>query len=177
MVVGAGSASLEDTGDENGDEAAGSGGAGGGGGGGSATSGGGVKALLEGLEGDAEKTLASARFVIGDYISCAIFPPLPDGAVAAPPPLASAGYRAPGTYGGRGGGGGRENGSAGRGDYGGRGEYGGRGDYGGFRGRGGARYEGGRGGGVPPGEWRRGEVPQGPPGGGYGRGRGRGRGW
>ena len=36
--------------------------------------------------GDPEKTLQDARFVIGDYISCAIFPPLPNGSIA--PPLA-----------------------------------------------------------------------------------------
>lgn len=30
---------------------------------------------------DADKTLADARFVIGDYVDCAIFPPLPDGSV------------------------------------------------------------------------------------------------
>ncbi|OCL03465.1 hypothetical protein AOQ84DRAFT_227318, partial [Glonium stellatum] len=83
VVVGAGSASLEDTGEENGDEAAGNGNGNASGGAGGA---GGVKALLESLEGDADKTLASARFVIGDYISCAVFPPLPDGGVAAPPP-------------------------------------------------------------------------------------------
>ncbi|KAF2084883.1 hypothetical protein K490DRAFT_728, partial [Saccharata proteae CBS 121410] len=41
---------------------------------------------LENLEGDADKTLAEARFVIGDYVACAIFPPLPDGSVAAAPP-------------------------------------------------------------------------------------------
>lgn len=28
---------------------------------------------------DAERTLADAKFVIGDYIDCAIFPPLSDG--------------------------------------------------------------------------------------------------
>ena len=28
------------------------------------------------------KTLGDARFVVGDYISCAILPPLPDGSVA-----------------------------------------------------------------------------------------------
>ncbi|RYO74555.1 hypothetical protein DL762_010404 [Monosporascus cannonballus] len=32
--------------------------------------------------GDGNKTLADARFVPGDYISCAILPPLPDGSVA-----------------------------------------------------------------------------------------------
>ncbi|KAJ9664688.1 hypothetical protein H2198_000034 [Neophaeococcomyces mojaviensis] len=30
---------------------------------------------------DAEKTLAEARFVIGDYVDCAVFPPLSDGSV------------------------------------------------------------------------------------------------
>ncbi|KAI8947348.1 hypothetical protein F4801DRAFT_582521 [Xylaria longipes] len=31
---------------------------------------------------DPDKTLGDARFVVGDYISCAILPPLPDGSVA-----------------------------------------------------------------------------------------------
>ncbi|KAI1306580.1 hypothetical protein F5Y03DRAFT_134568 [Xylaria venustula] len=31
---------------------------------------------------NADKTLGDARFVVGDYISCAILPPLPDGSVA-----------------------------------------------------------------------------------------------
>ncbi|KAI1277596.1 Sin3 associated polypeptide p18-domain-containing protein [Xylaria sp. FL0933] len=31
---------------------------------------------------DPDKTLSDARFVVGDYISCAILPPLPDGSVA-----------------------------------------------------------------------------------------------
>ncbi|RYP04470.1 hypothetical protein DL765_010177 [Monosporascus sp. GIB2] len=35
-----------------------------------------------GGDGDGNKTLADARFVPGDYISCAILPPLPDGSVA-----------------------------------------------------------------------------------------------
>ncbi|KAF2816682.1 uncharacterized protein BDZ99DRAFT_566480 [Mytilinidion resinicola] len=123
-----------------------------------------VREVLSRLEGDADKSLASVRFVIGDYVSCAVFPPLPGGEVAAAPPPLSAPFRGPpgGGYGGRGGMGPRENG------------FGGRGDYGGFRGRGGPRFEGR--GGVPSGEWRRGEVPQGPPQG-FGRGRGRGRGW
>lgn len=30
---------------------------------------------------DAEKTLADARFVIGDFVDCAVFPPLSDGSV------------------------------------------------------------------------------------------------
>ncbi|PYI32559.1 hypothetical protein BP00DRAFT_456116 [Aspergillus indologenus CBS 114.80] len=35
---------------------------------------------------DAEKTLQDFRFVIGDYVDCAIVPPLEDGSVAPPPP-------------------------------------------------------------------------------------------
>ncbi|CAJ2506844.1 Uu.00g080300.m01.CDS01 [Anthostomella pinea] len=35
-------------------------------------------------ETDGSKTLSEARFVVGDYISCAILPPLPDGSVAPP---------------------------------------------------------------------------------------------
>ncbi|KAK7517462.1 Sin3 associated polypeptide p18-domain-containing protein [Phyllosticta citriasiana] len=122
-------------------------------------------AALDRLEGDADKTLADARFVIGDYVSCCILPPGPDGSVATgPPPVpASRGYGPPPSrdYGGRGPGG-RENGFGDR--YGGGG-YGRRGP--------GPRYDGGRmGGGVPIGEWRRGEIPRGEPAP-YGRGRGR----
>lgn len=62
------------------------------------------------LSGDAEKTLADARFVIGDYIACSIYPP---GSDSRPPP----------SHSGRSGG--RENGFGGRGGY--RGGYGGRG--------------------------------------------------
>ncbi len=109
---------------------------------------------------DAEKTLQEARFVIGNFISCAVFAPLADGGVA------PSGV-------GRGGRGGAESGR-GRG-FGGGWENGG----GGFRGRGVMRgpggFNGGRvgDGGVPQGEWRRGErVPEGR--GGYARGRGRG---
>jgi len=117
------------------------------------------------LGGDAEKTLAEARFVIGDYISAAVFPPLPDGGVAPlpGPPAADRGGRGMGRDGG-----------FGRGGY-----AGGRGDSyrgGGFGARGGRNGfpERDRGfGGVPSGEWRRGErVPEGPS---AGRGRGRGR--
>ena len=127
------------------------------------------------LHGDPDKTLQDARFVIGDYISCAIFPPLANGNVAPQPAPGSGGPRSGGGLrggmsdfgGGMGGvlGGPRENG------------------FGGFRVRGGARggpgvFNGGRlgDGGVPSGEWRRGErVPDGPGGGrGFGRGRGRG---
>ncbi|KAI2470612.1 Sin3 associated polypeptide p18-domain-containing protein [Annulohypoxylon bovei var. microspora] len=38
-------------------------------------------------EADGEKTLTDARFVVGDFISCAVLPPLPNGAVA---PVSSA---------------------------------------------------------------------------------------
>jgi len=124
---------------------------------------------LGALEGEAEKTLQDARFVIGDYVSVAVFPPLPNGAVAPPPP-STAPTR--GAYGG------------GRGGYDSRRESDSYGD-GGFRVRG-----GGRGGmvsdqsGLPSGEWRRGErIPEGPGyrggyggGGGGGGGGGRGRG-
>ncbi|KAI9655698.1 MAG: hypothetical protein M1829_000610 [Trizodia sp. TS-e1964] len=127
------------------------------------------------LGGEPEKTLQDARFVIGDYISCAIFPPLPNGSVA-PQPNPASGPRAMGGRmsdfgGGRGGvlGGPRENG------------------FGGFRVRGSSRGggfgpgTGANNGGLPSGEWRRGErIPDGPGSGGsgngpYGRGRGRGR--
>ena len=122
------------------------------------------------LNGEPDKSLQDARFVIGDYISCAIFAPLANGSVAPPPTTGSAGRagRVMNEFGGgRGGvlGGPRENG------------------FGGFRvrgsGRGGGPSNWGRqdDGGLPSGEWRRGErVPDGPGGGrgGYGRGRGRG---
>ncbi|KAH8731654.1 Sin3 associated polypeptide p18-domain-containing protein [Phaeosphaeriaceae sp. PMI808] len=121
-----------------------------------------VEALKQ-LDGDPDKTLADVKFFIGDYVTCAILPPLPDGGVpAAPPPLSAPGRGGPlpGSYGGRG----RENG------------FGGRGDFGGGRGGRGGRYEDRRpSGGVPSGEWRRGEAPpEREPG--YGRGRGRGDG-
>lgn len=138
-------------------------------------------------EDDANKTLQDARFLIGDYVSCTILPPLANGAVA---PVPSGQGSAPrGGYGGppRNGTGGprdefrgardgygppRENGFGG-GGYGGRG--GGRGGYGG-----GGGGDLGRGPNVPLGEWRRGEqLPQngrggyGRDGGGGGGGRGR----
>ena len=43
------------------------------------------------LEGDANKTLADARFVIGDFVACAIYPPGPDGRV---PPMPAGGRAA-----------------------------------------------------------------------------------
>ena len=119
------------------------------------------------LEGEPDKTLREGNFIVGDFLSCAIFPPSADGSVVPPPGRGPGAGRGGGNdFGGRGGGYGppRENG------------------YGGYRGRGGMRgvgmFNGGRvgDGGVPSGEWRRGErVPEGPgPRGGYGRGRGRG---
>ncbi|KAH7406868.1 Sin3 associated polypeptide p18-domain-containing protein [Phaeosphaeria sp. MPI-PUGE-AT-0046c] len=124
-----------------------------------------VAEALKQLDGDPDKTLADVKFLTGDYVACAIIPPLPDGGVpAAPPPLSVPGRGGPPT-GPYGGGRGRENGFHGRGDFG----------YG--RGRGGDRL----GGGVPSGEWRRGEAPpeREPFGRGRGdgdwRGRGRGR--
>jgi histone deacetylase complex subunit SAP18 len=119
-----------------------------------------VAEALKQLDGDPDRTLADVKFLIGDYIACAILPPLPDGGVpAAPPPLSGpARGPPPGPYGGRG----RENGFGGRGDYG----YGGRG----------GRFDDRRlSGGVPSGEWRRGEAPpeREPD---FGRGRGGGRG-
>lgn len=136
-----------------------------------------VKEALKQLSGELTRTLEDARFVIGDYISAVILPPLPDGSVAPPPP-APFGPQGRGpaprdTYGGRPGP--RENGFGGRG-----------GDYdrsGGGRGGRGGRFEDRQGSGrdFPAGEWRRGEAPPAPErdsywrGGGGGRGRSRGR--
>jgi histone deacetylase complex subunit SAP18 len=138
-----------------------------------------VKDALKQLSGELNKTLHDARFVIGDYISAAILPPLADGSVASPPPPPAArgpppprdGYRP------------RENGFGGRGGSGG-GEWD---RYGpGREGRGGrgGRFED-RGAAFPAGEWRRGEAPPererdrdaywSRGGGGRGGGRGRGR--
>jgi len=114
------------------------------------------------LGGEPQRTLQDAKFVIGDYIDCAIFPLLDNGNVA-PPPGSNRGGNSFG---------------AGRGDFG-RG-MGPRENGPGFRGRGGPRggFGQGFGVGVPSGEWRRGErVPEGPSGrgrdfGGGGRGYG-----
>jgi histone deacetylase complex subunit SAP18 len=104
-------------------------------------------------EDDAEKTLADARFVIGDYVDCAILPPLDDGSVAPPiqggrgPPSAvvGGGMRAFGPP--------RENGFGG--------------------GRRGPGPRGPPGGNLPSGDWKRGErLPDGSRGGGWGRRRG-----
>ena len=100
---------------------------------------------------DAEKTLEDVRFVIGDYVDCAVFPPLSDGSVV--------GRGAIGGFGGRG----RENGFAPRGARG--------GGYGMAGGRGRGDFAAN----IPSGEWRRGErLPDGYRGA-YGGGRGRGR--
>ncbi|KAK5122603.1 hypothetical protein LTR85_003866 [Meristemomyces frigidus] len=129
-------------------------------------------AVKENLEGDADKTLLDARFVIGDYVACTIYAPGPDGRIAAAPPPRPlremyAGGRGPPPP--------RENG-------GGYGRGGGGGYRGGYGGRGGGGGGGGGFGAAPPfDDWRRGErLPPGGGdrgyggggGGGYGRGRG-----
>lgn len=124
------------------------------------------------MEGDdADKTLADARFVVGDFVDCAVFPPLADGSVA---PGATAGYGArTGSYGGGvRGGHGAPPGENGYGRLRGAGGFNG-GGRGGFRGGRGGDF--GRDGTIPSGEWRRGEqLDSGYRG--YGGGRGRGRG-
>jgi histone deacetylase complex subunit SAP18 len=124
------------------------------------------------LEGEAEKTLLDARFVIGDYVSCAVVPPLASGAVAPPPGGPSMSSSSRGGYGGgmgqsRGYGGPRDDFRGQRDGFGGPRDHGfGRGGYG----------RGPQGGGppVPMEEWRRGE--QVPYGGDFGGSRPRGRG-
>lgn len=81
------------------------------------------------LEGDAERTLADARFVIGDYVACSIYPPMADGRVQPPPTAGGRGAREPYAPP-RGLPGGRENGFGG----------GYRGGRGGFRGGGGGGF-------------------------------------
>jgi histone deacetylase complex subunit SAP18 len=129
--------------------------------------GGSVKAGSVRLEGDAEKTLRDARFVVGDFVSCAIFPPGKDGSVMPLGVGTGGGLRGPAM---------RENGYGG--GFRGR-EGGGRATFGGgARGRGGAGLSYGRLGaeeGVPNGEWRRGERVPGPETSSRGFGRGRGR--
>ncbi|KAI1173914.1 hypothetical protein F4777DRAFT_417053 [Nemania sp. FL0916] len=110
------------------------------------------------------KTLADARFVVGDYVACAILPPLSDGSVA---PSSSARM-------GRGTGAGESRLAVGRAPDGTTRDrevfmsrHG--------RGRGGMAVRGLRAGGMPMGEWRRGEkLPDMPPAPG-GRPRNRGR--
>lgn len=126
--------------------------------------------MSERLGGEPDKTLSEARFVVGDWVCCAIFEAGSDGGVAPPPRVVGRGNV--------------EYGRAGGGVGGGRDGFGGsreNGYGGGYRGRGrgssvgGGGFNGRLGGeGLPSGEWRRGErVPDG-----FGRGyRGRGRGY
>ncbi|KAK4934700.1 hypothetical protein LTR10_024097 [Elasticomyces elasticus] len=92
------------------------------------------------LEGeDAERTLEDARFVIGDFIDCAVFPPLSDGTVVSRGSVSARGGPRENGYGrGRGG----SYGFGSRGSYNGNGPRGG--DFGGPAS-------------IPSGEWRRGE--------------------
>ncbi|KAK5210178.1 hypothetical protein LTR72_002491 [Exophiala xenobiotica] len=110
------------------------------------------------LEGDdADKTLEDARFVIGDFVDCAVFPPLSDGSVVGRGSVSSA-RGAPRENGyGRVRGGGYGMGS--RGAFNG---YSSRGDFGGSAS-------------IPSGEWRRGERL--PDSGGFRGGRGGRRGY
>ncbi|KAI1003811.1 hypothetical protein K3495_g4398 [Podosphaera aphanis] len=107
--------------------------------------------LAGALGGEPDRTLQDAKFMIGDYIACAILPPDQNGMVAPPPSAAP-----------------RSSYTTGRsGDFGPRGSSWENGYGSSFRGRGGPR--------VPPGEWRRGErLPDGPS---AGRGRGFGGGF
>ncbi|QKX61560.1 uncharacterized protein TRUGW13939_08712 [Talaromyces rugulosus] len=96
---------------------------------------------------EADKTLADARFVIGDYVDVAILPPLDDGSVAPP------------VQGGRGPPGGPLGG--------------GMRAFGPPRDNGGRRGGMGRGNGIPSGDWKRGErLPAEERGGGWPRRRG-----
>ncbi|KAM0470367.1 hypothetical protein ACHAPX_009987 [Trichoderma viride] len=105
-----------------------------------------------------DKTLADWRFVVGDYISCAILPPRGDGAVV-PPVTARRGS----ISGGRDGRDGRSGGFRG-------GFHGREGNF--SRNNGRPNRPGWRDNRLPSGEWRRGEqLPDGPPGGPRGRGR------
>ena len=91
---------------------------------------------------ESAKTLSDAKFVVGDYLSCAVLPPLSDGSVS--PASAAKRDPAPSARDGRGGR---------RGDYPSR-------DGGFGRGGGRAGRQGRRDGSaerIPPGEWRRGE--------------------
>jgi histone deacetylase complex subunit SAP18 len=109
-------------------------------------------------EDDADKTLADARFVIGDYVDCAILPPLEDGSVA--PPISGRGMVPSSALGGgmRAFGGGPPGGPIRENGYG-----------------GGRRGPGwGPGNTIPSGDWKRGErLPEGGGRGGYGRRGGR----
>lgn len=125
---------------------------------------------------DSEKTLHDVKFIVGDYLSCAILPPdEKTGKVVAAVgyvPVVGRGEEEEEEDAGRRRGGGRGGGFRGRrSGFGFGGGRGGPPTAGGFRGRGGF---GGGGGGFPNGEWRRGEnLPDGPLRGGFvARGRG-----
>ncbi|GKT88446.1 sin3-associated polypeptide sap18 [Colletotrichum tofieldiae] len=109
-------------------------------------------ATLPDTDTSKDKTLGEAKFVVGDYISCAILPPLPDGSVA--PALTARNDRAAGPLSARGG-------------LGGLASQGPRRDaaFGGRQGRDRDRRRSGFGdSGFPEGEWRRGErLPEDPP--------------
>ncbi|EFQ27114.1 Sin3 associated polypeptide p18 [Colletotrichum graminicola] len=109
---------------------------------------------------DMDKTLGDAKFVVGDYIACAILPPLPDGSVA--PALTSRNDRTAGPFSARGG-------------LGGLASQGPRRDaaFGARQGRDRDRRRSGLGdNGFPEGEWRRGErLPEDPSERSWGRGR------
>ncbi|KAI1479013.1 hypothetical protein K445DRAFT_315676 [Daldinia sp. EC12] len=111
------------------------------------------------IESEGDKTLKDAKFVVGDFISCAILPPLPDGSVA---PVSSARV-------GRGTGAAEPRSAIGRtpsGSFGRRQQ-----ENGNDRDRPGRIRNSGRGydgpgnrGSIPMGEWRRGErLPEPPP--------------
>ncbi|KAK2003615.1 hypothetical protein LX36DRAFT_650823 [Colletotrichum falcatum] len=114
-------------------------------------------AALPDTDAAKDKTLGDAKFVVGDYISCAILPPLPDGSVA--PALTARNDRTAGPFGARGG----------------MASQGPRRDaaFGGRQARDRDRRRSGPGdGGFPEGEWRRGErLPEDPPDRSWGRGR------
>lgn len=99
---------------------------------------------------DDQKTLADARFVVGDFISCAVLPALADGSVAPVPttkrePIPGARDSRPSW---------RGDSSARNGGFGRGGHRGGR-----------SGWKEGAGGRIPTGEWRRGErLPEGPKG-------------
>ncbi|GAM90725.1 hypothetical protein ANO11243_087700 [Dothideomycetidae sp. 11243] len=112
------------------------------------------------FSGDARKTLAEARFVIGDYISCAIIPPLGDGSVAPLPASERSG--GPSGRGGRGGYTGENGSRGGGGGYAGRSRGGGGGGYASDRGFGASS--------IPAGDWRRGDDPPAASGGDWRRG-------
>ncbi|KKP03043.1 hypothetical protein THAR02_04869 [Trichoderma harzianum] len=103
-----------------------------------------------------DKTLADWRFVVGDYISCAVLPPLSDGSVA-PPSNAKRGSISNGRD---------SRGSNFRGGFPGRDS-----NFSRNHGRQ-SRAPSWRDNRFPSGDWRRGEqLPDGPPGGSRGRGR------